>query len=210
MANPDPDIEPASTGPSRKAGIETSAKDVQQTSPYTGLRTSSFATEEFHAAPLSKASRMLCKEVPYVINLPMDHLWKSYPVEGQLLTDVEEYLIKNQWLTKGRKWYGKKAKEDSFRARGRGGHEVRTFVFFSLLFNAVLDGLKATEHKTFVERMVHAGSVEPESTRVSTHRPDGFLQMATDTSATPGKFRWRELTCPFEYKFGDGNAVDVS
>ena len=183
------------------------AKDVQQTSPYTGLRTSNFATEEFHAAPLSEVRQMLCKAITYVIELPMDHLWMSYPVEDQLLKDVEKYLTTKGWLTKGRKWHGKKAKEDSFLARGRGGREVKTFAFFSFLFNAVLAGLKDAGHKTFVKTMVHAGSVEPKSTRVSTHRPDGFLQIA---SATPGKFRWRGLTCPFEYKFGDGNAVDVS
>ena len=209
-----PDTEPASTGPSQKADIEprtpTRAKDVRQVGPDTGQRTSAFATKLFRTAGLDQARQILLDEVTYLINISTDHLWDAYPLGDGVLKGVKAHLAKEHFLTKTGKWSRTKVKEEFFRTRETGGSEVKTFRFFSNLFNQVLAYLKKTKRETAVKTMVHAGYVGPESTRVSTHRPDAFLQMAGGTSPTPGKFRWRDLACPFEYKFGDGIAVDVS
>ena len=217
--NPDPaqqaghDTEPApSAGPSREAGIEatpTGAKDVRQTGPDTGQRASTFTTKLFRTAGLDQGRRILREEVTHLINLPTAHLWDAYSLDDRVLEEVRTRLIEEHYLTKVGAWNRTKVKKESFLARGTGHTEVKTFAFFARLFNLVLGGLKQAGHGTVVKKMVHAGSVGPKSTRVGTHRPDAFLHMTTSTS-TAGKFRWRDLTCPFEYKFGNGNAVDVS
>ena len=56
--------------------------------------------------------------------------------------------------------------------------------------------------KTSIEKIVNSGYVKPKSTRSTAYQPDALLYMATETPPTLGKCRWRDLTCPFEYKFG--------
>ena len=66
--------------------------------------------------------------------------------------------------------------------------------------------------------MVHAGSATPKSDRISTNRPDAFLLMksspmngSSEASAVDVRYpvRWRDLTCPFEFEFGNGDGKDV-
>lgn len=66
--------------------------------------------------------------------------------------------------------------------------------------------------------MVHAGRTASKSDRISKHRPDAFLLMNSslgsgpqDAPGTeiPDTIHWRDITCPFEYKFGDGDKKDV-
>lgn len=66
--------------------------------------------------------------------------------------------------------------------------------------------------------MVHAGRTAPKSDRISKHRPDAFLLMNSSLESNPqdapgakipDTVYWRDITCPFEYKFGDGDKEDV-
>ena len=185
--NPDPtqragpDPEPASA--------PTRAKVVRQIDPDTGQLTSTFTTKLFCTAGLDQAREILRNEVTYLVNLSMVHLWNAYPLEPGVLDSVKAHLLDLCFITKAGKWNRKKIKEESFLTRGTGGSEANTFMLFSQLFNLVLAWLKDTGHKIAVKTMVHAGSVGPEPTRVSTHRPNAFLHMAAGTSSTPGKFR---------------------
>lgn len=63
------------------------------------------------------------------------------------------------------------------------------------------------EVDTAVKAMVHAGSFGLKSTRISTNRREAFLLLVCSTT---GGLLWRELVCPFGYKFGDGDRADVS
>jgi len=156
---------------------------------------------------------MVHDQVPYTVCLSTDYLWDSYSPNKDVVTEVKQYLVETLWLSKDGKWNefgGAKINEKRFATRRTDSSEDKTFKFFSRLFNTVLEYLRQSERGTPVEEMVHAGYVEPESTRFSGNRPNAFLRMVTETPPTPGKVRWRDLTCPFEYKFGDSNAVDVS
>jgi len=195
----------ASVGPSQKAGVKTTTRDVRQTGPDTGVHTSPYFSAVTRAASLSQARRFLRDNTPYVINLPKKHLWNSYPLEDQVLTNVREYLSSQRWLTKSGKWNSTKIKKRSFNSGGTDGSETKVFSVLSELFNAILGHLQ-TNHETSVQRMTHAGTVAPKSTRISTNRPDAFLELASQ----PEKINWRTLACPFEYKFGSGDSVDVS
>ena len=212
-ANPDPtqqagpDTEPASLGPSQRATTPTGRKIVQQTGD-TRIRTSAFTTQRFRAASLSQARSILRDEVVYIINLPTTRLWESYQLKDDVLVEVRKCCREGGWLTEAGKWNGKKIKKERFLTRGVGGNESKTFEIFSTLFNLVQDRIRPREKTTFDTTMVHAGSIGPKSTRVGSHRPDAFLM--TSESPGLGKYRWRDLTCPFEYKFGNGCAVDVS
>ena len=153
---------------------------------------------------------MVHDQVPYTICLSTDYLWDSCSPNKDVVTEVKQYLVEKLWLTKDGKWDkfgGAKTNEKLFATRRIGSSKDKTFRFFSRLFNTVLECLRQSERGTPVEEMVHAVYVEPKST---SNRPDAFLRMVTETPLTHGKLRWRDLTCPFEYKFGDGNAVDVS
>ena len=105
---------------------------------------------------------------------------------------------------------GEKIDRRQFTTSDEYSDEPPTFSFFSCLFNVVLDYLRKGGQESPVEKVVHAGPSETVSTGSSAHRPDAFLHMVTQTSPPPGKIRWRDLTCPFEYKFEDGEVVDVS
>jgi len=176
------------------------------------MRQSGLAVKLFRAAGLSQARDMVHNQVPYTICLSTDHLWNSYSPNEDVVTTVKQYLVERLWLSEEGKWNesGKtKIIKKRFATR-KGSKEDTTFRLFSRLFNTVLECLRQDGHNTSVEEMVHAGYVEPQSTRVSSNRPDAFLRMVTETPPTPGKPRWRDLACPFEYKFGSGDAVDVS
>ena len=163
---------------------------------------------------LSQARYILRKEEYYLILLSPDDLWRSYSLEDDILTGVKRYLIETRWLSEQGKWdsiCGEEIDKNQFTGvLGEGGSEVKSFAFFSHLFNTVLEYLRQNGHVTPVQRMVYTGSVGSESTAAATHQPDAFLQLNTGASPTPGKFKWRDLVCPFEYKFGDGDPLDVN
>ena len=58
--------------------------------------------------------------------------------------------------------------------------------------------------------MVHAGNFQPNSDMTSSSRPDAFLYVDQSATSEQKKFKWIDLTCPMEYKFGKGNQTDVS
>ena len=208
--------DPADADPSQKADVEpasTDAKRVQHPGPDTGVRESTLASRRFQAAGLSQARRMVIQEVTHLICLSMDHLWESYPLDDGIITGVKQHLVGMNFLSGDGKWSktGKrKITRGQFEARSRGNSEATTFAFFAHLFNTVLEHIRQSRPGTSVKRMVHAGYTEPDSTRISTNRPDAFLHMATKPPSASGRFKWRDLTCPFEYKFRKGDTVDVS
>ena len=193
---------PPSAGFSLQPGIDA----IQQTGPNTA---SHLVTRTFRTAGLSQARDILCDGIPYLICLPTDHLWESYSLDCRLLTEVKSHLVETGLLSNKGEWGnagGERLNRNHLAAWSRGADEA--FGLFSRLFNAMLGYLQQSGRSASVKEMVHAGSIEPESTEVgSCRRPDAFLHMVTE--ATPDKFRWRDLTCPFEYKFGNGDVVDV-
>lgn len=170
------------------------------------------ATNIFHSAGLSQARGILAEGIPHLICPSTNHLWQSYPLEDRILAVVRGYLVECGWLSnRGRLMESRgELKKARFHARHTGDSEEKTFAFFANLFNAVLNHIQRSRKQTSIKGMIHAGSITPTSTIPSTHRPDAFLHVDTKTPLTPGKAKWRNLTCPFEYKFGGGSALDVS
>jgi len=149
------------------------------------------------------------------MSLSLDDLWRSFPLDDDILAGVKQHLIQTQWLSEHEKWdsiCGEEIDRNQFAVAGEGedGSEVKSFAFFSHLFNAVLEYLRQRGHETSVKGMVYAGSTRSESTAGTSHPPDAFLQLNAGTSPTPGKFKWRDLVCPFEYKLSDGEPLNVS
>jgi len=160
---------------------------------------------------LSRAHSILHEEETPLISLSADDLWRSYSLDDSILTGVKQHLIQTHWLSEQGKWdsiCGEEIDGKQFAVSAEDGSEVKSFAFFSHLFNAILDYLRQRGHGTPVKRMVYAGSIE--STGGTSHHPDAFLQLDTGTSPTPGKFKWKDLVCPFEYKLGDGCPLNVS
>ena len=205
-----PDTGPANGSPSQKSSVETTTKDVQQTGPDTEVRPSPYATEMFRAATLPQARAIVSDALPYVINLSKEHLWKSYLLQDQDLSDVRRHLVENGWLTEDGRWDHADVKRKRFTTKRSGDTEVKAFGFLRLLFNTILDFLQRTKGKTFfLQTMVDAGSTQVISTRISTHRADAFLYTVA-VPLPPQQHTWKVTTCPFEYKFGNGDAIDVS
>ena len=188
-----------------------SSDPAQQTFPDTGVRGSN-SMKIFRTAGLSQAHHIFHEDT-YLVCLPNDNLWQSYLPENHILPEVKSHLVKIHWLSGEGKWDsidGEKIDGKQFAVRSEDGNEGKPFMFFSRLFNVVLDFVRQCGCETPIKTMVDTGFIGPGSTKVGTHRPDAFLHMATGVSLVPNKFRWRDLASPFEYKFGDGNAVDVS
>ena len=164
-------------------------------------------------AGLSQARYILREQGTQLISLSVDDLWRSYLPDNGILVGVKEHLIQTQWLSEQEKWdsiRGEEIDRNQFTALGEDGSEVKSFAFFSHLFNTVLEYLRQRGHGTPIKQMVYAGSVRSESTGAISHQPDAFLQLNTGASQTPGKFNWRDLVCPFEYKLDDGTPLNVS
>jgi len=171
----------------------------------TGVCASTYATSLFHTAGLAQARQLLRYEDIYLISLPTEYLWESYQLDDQVLTNVRQHLITESWLTENGGWDPTEVDRDQFDV------SRDAFDFFPRLFNVVLGYLQRTRPKTsLVKTMMNSANVGPESTGDSTCLPDAFLHMTTDPTSMPDKFRWRDLTCPFEYKFDDGYPVNVS
>jgi len=171
----------------------------------TGVCASAPPTRLLRTAGLSQARPILRYEDTYLISLPAEYLWESYQLDDQVLTNVKQHLITESWLTGDGGWDPTKVDRDKF------DDSDDLFDFFSRLFITVLGYLQRTGPKTsLVKTMMHSVNVEPGSTGDNTYQPDAFLYMTTDPAPMPDKFRWRDLTCPFEYKFDDGYPVNVS
>jgi len=186
---------------------------VRRSGPDTGVGEISLSSRIFRAAGLSQARDMVHDQATHLICLPTDYLWESYSPNKGIVAEVKRSLIGKRWLSKEGEWNefdGTKINKRGFVSWSEGDSEVEIFTFFSRLFNTVLECLRRSGHDTSVEEMVHVFPTEPESVRSRGIRPDGFLHMVTETTPTPGKFRWRDITCPFEYKDGYGDMFGVS
>ena len=178
-----------------------------------GILFSPQLTMSTNSASLSQARYILREQGTRLISLSVDDLWRSYLLDNGILTGVRGHLIQTQWLSEQEKWdsiCGEEIDRNQFTALGEEGSQVKSFAFFSHLFNTVLEYLRQRGHGTPVKRMVYAGSVGSESTGAISHQPDAFLQLNAGASPTPGKFKWRDLLCPFEYKLDDGTPLNVS
>jgi hypothetical protein len=142
------------------------------------------------------------------MRLPVDCLWKSFSPKEEHLHQVKEYLTGRGFLTGEGRWNNATVIRDHFETKSP-DKEATTFAILSDIFNAVRDCLRPTHPTAFVKTMVNAGSVRPESTRISSSQPDAFLRVDANGPLKKGSFRWRDLTCPFEYKFGRGDTLDV-
>ena len=162
---------------------------------------------------LSRADYILREEETHLISLSAADLWRSYPLDNETLTGVKQYLTQAHWLSGQGRWdsiCGEEVDRNKFAVGAEDDSEVKSFAFFSNLFNTVLEYLRQRGHETPVKRMIYAGSVRPESTGATSHLPDAFLELNSGTPPTPGKFKWSDLVCPFEYKLGDGRPLNVS
>ena len=186
------------------------AKPVDLSCPQLLAMSTTSATDLSRAIGLSQALRILHEEGTYLISPSLDDLWRSYSLEDRVSTEAKRYLIQTNWFSGQGKWGsmgGEEINKQHFVVRGEDDSELQPFMFFSRLFNAILECFRQRGVYTSVKTMVHTGPVEPESTSL---RPDAFLHVATGASPTWGKFRWRDVTCPFEYKLDNGDAIGVS
>ena len=183
--------------------------------PDTPLRSSRTATEEYRASGLDDARRIVREDIGYVIRLPIDYLW-THCTLAHSLDDVRAHLTERDWLREG-KWNPEKVTKENLDSQ-RDLLEHAAFKPLADIFNEVLAYPSTVATEKDVRTMVHAGSAIPKSDRISTNQPDAFLLMsssnanssrAASVTDAPYPVRWRDLTCPFEYKFGDGNKIDV-
>jgi len=163
-------------------------------------------TKLFQIAGLLQVHHTLREEGAHPIPLHLNDLWNAYSLEDHLLTKVKLHLFKTNWLSG--EWKLRGAGEGVDNGLDENGSEARRVEFFSRLFNVVLKFLRETGHAGSVEGMVR---IEPGSTRVPGCHPGSFLQLATGTlppPPMPGKSRWGDVVCPFEYTLGGGNVSD--
>ncbi|KAF9783769.1 hypothetical protein BJ322DRAFT_1066990 [Thelephora terrestris] len=184
----------------------------QEGGPDTKVHEHLTVSKSFRAANLQQARSILADEVPYLLCLPLKEMWISYPVDESDLKKAKKSLIQQGLLSDEQKWSPTVIREENFNSRINGSNETRVFQVFSHIFNVIMSSLASGDKQMpgCVDRMVHAGSIEPKSDRQSSHRPDAFLIAHSQTSPKPteSEMRWRDVTCPFEYKFGNGDATD--
>lgn len=181
---------------------------TQPICPDTRVRERITSQPEFRAAHLPQARAMLLQEVPYLIDLPLEDLWNSYPIGSGLdLGSIKAHLIEKTLLSDNNTWL----KSDQFSGPKPAAHEAVVFRYISEIFNAVREAVPK-DHQGKVMKMISAGSITPSSDRMGTHRPDAFLLADTHEGFPPqdeAPFYWRDLTCPFEYKLKGGEASDA-
>lgn len=184
---------------------------ISQLGPDTGVRQNVTSLAEFRAAGLSKARNLLRDHITLVMCLPLEKMWDFFPTKYKL-DEVRRHLVDKGLLVDG-KWKG--IHRDRLEKKQTGDTEYKIFEPVSDIFNQILAFVESNQQgDTAVRRMVHAGTMTPTSTRRSGgSRPDAFLEMASPCPNTAkGKqrvYRWRDITCPFEYKFGKGDSADV-
>lgn len=169
------------------------------------------STSLFKTLDLQQARLVLGQEVPYLIGLPIEHLWESHPLEDAELENAQDHLIQGGLLLDKHAWNSTIVNEAHFSTKHRMDHKGTIFLVILEIFMAVRDSLQKNNQGCII-KMVHAGPTPPRSDRASTHRPDAFLLASTEESPKPREmapFYWRDLVCPFEYKFGDGDVIEV-
>lgn len=177
---------------------------TQLTCPDTVVRERRTSSLQFRTAELDEARRILSKEVPHLKCLPLDSLWASFLPDDTCLVKIKSSLAVK--VFRDGQWNREKA---AFLKRGEG--EVKVFSFFSDIFDEI-QALIPEHARGCVIKMIDTGSYTPISERRATCRPDAFL-IARGTPdfepLTESPYYWRDLTCPFEYKFGNGDEADV-
>jgi hypothetical protein len=185
----------------------------QEGGPDTGVHEHLTASKSFRTVDLQQARSIFADEVPHLICLPLDCLWGSWPVDASDLKRTKQSLVQQGLLSDEQAWSPTFIRRENFNSRTTGFCETRVFQVFLHIFNGIMSSLASGDKPMpgCVDRMVHAGSIEPKSDRQSSHRPDAFLIAHSETSPKPteSETRWRDVTCPFEYKFGNGDATDV-
>ena len=192
-----------------------SSKKTAVKEPDTPLRSSRTATEEYRAGGLGSARRIVREDIGHVIRLPIDYLWAHCTLVHSL-DDIRTHFSEQDWLRDG-KWYPEMVSKDNLDGQ-RDLLEYAAFKPLADIFNQILAYSPTVAMEKGVRTMIHAGSTSPKSDRISTNRPDAFLLMSSGVASslgdapaagTPYPVHWRDLTCPFEYKFGDGDKIDV-
>jgi len=181
--------------------------------PDTTIAAHRTATEDYRAASLSNARKVVLEDIGHFVVAPESYLWDLYPVPHEFET-IMQHLTEEGWLTSDRKWNPKRISRECLEQRKAGFMEQEVFEPLTRIFNAILS-YKPSSSK--VLGMVHAGSHPLKSDRISTNRPDAYLVLqstqvkpSTEGTKLPKRRLWRDATCPFEYKFGDGDKDDVS
>ena len=183
--------------------------------PDTAIATHRTATEDYREASLSNARKMVLEDIGRVVIVPNSYLWDIYPVTHDF-EGIRRHLTKEGWLTNEHKWNPGRISKEYLRQWRKGSTEQEAFKPLADIFNAILS-YEPSESNSIVLGMVNAGLHSLKSDRISTNRPDAYLvlrppQMKPSTEgAKISKQRlWRDVVCPFEYKFGDGDKDDVS
>ena len=178
----------------------------------TPLRSSRTATEEYRASELDGARRIVCEDIGYVIRLPIDYLWTHCTLIYNL-DDVKAHLAEQDWIL-FQDSISHLAAKDNFNRR-QGLPEHAAFKPLADIFNQILTYPQAVAMGKDVRTMVNAGSASHKPRKISTNRPDAFLLVNSSLTAgargpdAPYQVHWRDLTCLFEYEFGDGDEIDV-
>ena len=179
--------------------------------------------EEYRTAGLAEARRIVREDIGHVILPPLDSLWECYPSKHKL-DGIKSHLTHLGWLCDG-KWNPARLSKQSVQKAGN-LTEYEAFKCLAEIFNDVLQLDASTREHVGVKSMIHAGYTEPKSDKISVHRPDAFLFMhsglnnspppgngghppTTPVAIIPTSVYWKDLTCPFEYKFEKGNEDDV-
>ena len=180
--------------------------------PDTPLRSSRTTTEEYRARGRDNTRRIVREDVGHAIRLPIDYLWTHCALVHSL-DDIRTYLTELGWLRDG-KWNPEKVSKEKL----DGQRDLLEHVAFEPLadiFNQILAYSPTVAMEKDVRTMIHTS---PKSDGISTNRPDAFLLMNSGIASSlgdapaagaPHLVHWRDLTCPFEYEFGDGDKKDV-
>ena len=181
--------------------------------PDTTIATHRTATEDYRAASLSNARKVVLEDIGHFVIAPDSYLWDLYPVPHGFET-IMQHLTEEGWLTSDSKWNPRRISREDLEQRKAGFMEQEAFEPLTRIFNVILS-YKPSSSK--VLGMVNAGSHPLKSDRISTNRPDAYLVLqspqakpSTKGTEIPKRRLWRDATCPFEYKFGDGDKGDVS
>lgn len=194
-------------------GTPGDAKKVEALSvqcPDTAIAAHRTTTEDYRGASLSDARKIVRKDIGRVVIPPDSYLWDLYPVPDEFVA-IRQHLGEKGWLTRDHKWNPGRIRREYFEQRRKGFMEQEAFAPLTEIFNAVLS---YNPSKSSVLGMVNAGLHSLKSDRISTNRPDAYLvlrssQASTKANKIPKRQLWRDVVCPFEYKFGDGNKNDV-
>jgi len=206
---PESQLPTSSTGP-----ITPPPKDITTNAPDSLPREGKLANSGYRTSGLDAARRMVREDIDHVVLLPLEVLWKiplAYDVDR-----IRQHITKQGWLLDDR-WNPQRISRTNLDSRS-GLLEWDAFRPLADLFNEILTYPPAATVRKDVRCMVHAGWAAPKSDRISKHRPDAFLLMNSSLEVNPSDaseikipdtIHWRDITCPFEYKFGDGDKKDV-